>query len=565
MRLLSLKYPGSSFLQRARIFCVAAMFIATTAVVGLAEGQGQGDLDEAMIKRIDAKTPEDLQQVTTLLESAIAKGLDEENLAFAKKMLGAVSLQKGQAVADRIRESGGQGFLQLRIEAINALENAVKFDPTLAAAHLLIARLNVLPGGNPDRARQAATAAIENLEDDDRARAEAYVLRALLQEERAAQMADLDEAIEADSQNIPAYQGRAMLRMQQGQTEAALEDMQQLLELNPENSAVVTEAVRALLRLERIDEAEQLLTKALSDQPRGELYRLRAVIYQSQEKTDKALDDLSKALTLDERDFAALLMRAEIYLGQEKVQEAQRDVRRAMQIEPNSVQGILMRSLLAFEEGRMTDAINDMQLLVDSVPDNSNFVLQLANYYQMDRRPRKAVEVLTSLIDREPQNWRALRARGDARLSTTEHAEAVADYLQALEAIKKEADIDELGTSKSGILNNLAWVLATSPKDELRDGDKALQAAKEASDLTDYQQAHILSTLAAAYAELGQFEKAIDWATKAVERGTETENEQLEQLKEELKSYQEGKPWREAQDVQENVVPILSAEDIIDT
>ena len=45
--------------------------------------------------------------------------------------------------------------------------------------------------------------------------------------------------------------------------------------------------------------------------------------------------------------------------------------------------------------------------------------------------------------------------------------------------------------------NNLAWVLATSKEDPLRDGQRALELSQRACELTDYKQAHILSTLAA--------------------------------------------------------------------
>jgi tetratricopeptide (TPR) repeat protein len=102
----------------------------------------------------------------------------------------------------------------------------------------------------------------------------------------------------------------------------------------------------------------------------------------------------------------------------------------------------------------------------------------------------------------------------------------------------------------SGLLNNLAWVLATSPEDELRDGQRALELATKACELTDYEEAHILSTLASTYAELGDFDTAVKWSEKAVEAG---EGETKNQLKEELESYREQKPWREKQETKEKV------------
>src|SRR5882757_9568678 len=87
------------------------------------------------------------------------------------------------------------------------------------------------------------------------------------------------------------------------------------------------------------------------------------------------------------------------------------------------------------------------------------------------------------------------------------HAEAIADFERAL-ALKKD---DE------SLLNNYAWVLATSPDEKLRDGPRALKFATKAAEGTKYETPHILSTLAAAYAETGDYENAAKWSQKAVE------------------------------------------------
>ena len=82
---------------------------------------------------------------------------------------------------------------------------------------------------------------------------------------------------------------------------------------------------------------------------------------------------------------------------------------------------------------------------------------------------------------------------------------------QSSESWKKEWQAPE----ESGLLNNLAWVLATSPNDKVRDGKRSIELATKACELTEYKEAHILSTLASGYAEEGDFETAKKWSAKA--------------------------------------------------
>ena len=107
-----------------------------------------------------------------------------------------------------------------------------------------------------------------------------------------------------------------------------------------------------------------------------------------------------------------------------------------------------------------------------------------------------------------------------------------------------------LEADNNGVLNNLAWLLATSPDDELRDGKRAIELATKACEKTEWKQAHIISTLAAGYAETGDFEKAREFSRKAVETG-DPSAEVKEQLASELASYEKEKPWRERQEVEE--------------
>ena len=63
--------------------------------------------------------------------------------------------------------------------------------------------------------------------------------------------------------------------------------------------------------------------------------------------------------------------------------------------------------------------------------------------------------------------------------------------------------------------NNLAWILATNPDPNLRNGPEAIALAQRACELTAWNQPVMIGTLAAAYAENGQFDKATQMAERA--------------------------------------------------
>lgn len=533
------------------------------------ENAGENDLDTAVIEKFDAETPDQLEAVSALLESAMKKGLDEEKTSFAKKLLGSVLLQRSRQITAEMVRVRGRRQIQMRDEALRSLERATENDPSLVEAYLLIARLNLLPDGDRDAITEATTKAIELLKDDPIEQSAAYVLRALTQEDDEKRMADLDAAAKKDPNNMEAFQARAAQRMKNQDVEGAVSDLEHLLALDPTNTRIAQTAVQQLVELERVEDALGLLNKTLEAKPSEGMYNLRALLFRMEGKEEEALSDLNKALALRPNNPITLLQRAEISLFQKNIKSAKQDLKAASDIDPriaNEDQAVFVRCLIAVEEGRMADAINDMNLLVSRNPDNVGRQIQLANLYLQDERPRKAIDVYSTILDRDSNNASILRARGDVLLSVGDHTSAIEDYERAIRTVNGLTDEEQKkNVDFPGILNNLAWVLSTSPNDSIRDGKRAVELGERAAELTEFKEAHILSTLAACYAENGDFEKAIEWSVKAVELGKEEEHNQLDQLELELESYRKGEAWREKQETEENEVPILSPDDLIDT
>lgn len=92
-------------------------------------------------------------------------------------------------------------------------------------------------------------------------------------------------------------------------------------------------------------------------------------------------------------------------------------------------------------------------------------------------------------------------------------------------------------------LNDFAWILATSKFDEMRNGTLAVVQAEKA--VAGEASAAYLDTLAAAYAETGNFERAVEVQRRALDSLTEEEADLRGELENRLQYYQRSEPWRE--------------------
>lgn len=116
-------------------------------------------------------------------------------------------------------------------------------------------------------------------------------------------------------------------------------------------------------------------------------------------------------------------------------------------------------------------------------------------------------------------------------------ADAIVNYEKALTISRRSVPA----------LNNLAWILATCSNASWRSGNKALELAQQADQLSSGANLIVRRTLAAAYAEIGQFAKAIEIAQGA-SRLAEAQGDSAlaAQLQKEIAIYQAGLPYREA-------------------
>jgi tetratricopeptide (TPR) repeat protein len=146
----------------------------------------------------------------------------------------------------------------------------------------------------------------------------------------------------------------------------------------------------------------------------------------------------------------------------------------------------------------------------------------------------KAVAEFTDILNANPRYFFALYNRSEAYLRNKQFAKAKQDIDAALENEDKVP----------GLHMNLARVLATAPDPKLRDAKRAVTEAQKAVDMIKYRDGRFLDTLAAAYAEAGQFDKAVETQQKAID-DPEFMKDEGEGARSRLKLYRDKKPFRD--------------------
>jgi hypothetical protein len=131
-------------------------------------------------------------------------------------------------------------------------------------------------------------------------------------------------------------------------------------------------------------------------------------------------------------------------------------------------------------------------------------------------------------------------------MGLAEIAEKRNDPATAIGYLRDAQQRNEHAMAEPIIARRLAWLLAASPQEELRNGPEALVLAKRCVELTEARDAYCLHTLAVALAENQQFARAMDVASRALAMARESQLDSLQQqLRDSIQGYRQKKPFRD--------------------
>ncbi|MBS0263979.1 MAG: tetratricopeptide repeat protein [Planctomycetes bacterium] len=215
------------------------------------------------------------------------------------------------------------------------------------------------------------------------------------------------------------------------------------------------------------------LNATIQQNPRQvDAYLYRGLIYQDRGEFERARTEFEIAIELDPHNADAYSLRAIVWQELGKLDKAEADFSRAIKLDPQDASNYFLRGILRRQRGELKLAIADW-----------NETLRL-----------------------EPQNAEALMHRALALGMQEKFEGALKDCAAALRADPQLYPVWQLQ----------AWIRGTCPQSKFRDGPRAVMAARKACELSDWQDSLAIETLAAAYAESGDFKSALRYQNKAM-------------------------------------------------
>jgi tetratricopeptide (TPR) repeat protein len=221
-----------------------------------------------------------------------------------------------------------------------------------------------------------------------------------------------------------------------------------------------------------------------------------------QKKFNESLEHYQKAIHLDPALANAYYGKGAALVFLDRQKEGIEAFQRALIIDPNQANVHYHLGLLLARQGESKEAEEHFRQVIRIKPDHVEGHYRLAIVLQEHRRFADAISSYEQVLSLEP------------------------DHLSAR--------------------NNIAWILATCTDSQIRNGTTAIQHAQKALKLTKGMEPAVLDTLAAAYAEAGQFTEAAETARRAIEQVPSGSNAALiESLRKRLRYYEANKAYHE--------------------
>lgn len=345
----------------------------------------------------------------------------------------------------------------------------------------------------------------------------------------------LNEALGINGDDVRLLELRGIVQLEREDHAAALSDLEQAATMAPNDPNIAVNLGAAHIAMGKFQSALKLLSDVIrQSEDDADAFRNRALAHLRLGNFEEAIADYTVALGLyDEVDPVLHEERAECWegIGDTEAATVDRGIASAtyeLEEDPNKLTALVQRGLDLYNLGEFYHALLDLDDAVDAGSDSEQVFLARGNCLLVLEESEAALESLDQAIRLNSNNALAYACRANVREALAQWKEAIDDYQDALE-LEPE---NELARTE------LAWLLATVPQQELREGGRARELAEAAVTQTQGKDWRPVASLAAACAAVGDFEQATTHQKKAIALAPIDEQGSLTN---DLKQLQEGK------------------------
>jgi len=225
-----------------------------------------------------------------------------------------------------------------------------------------------------------------------------------------------------------------------------------------------------------------------------------------------------------------------VLLKQGKLNEAVIHFRRALALGGDTLKWHSGLALALHKLGRVDEAIIHYQQALKLHNKDPLMHNNFAKALLQKGKPDDAIKHYEYSIQLKPEQPNVMKILGDLHLEAARYEQAIDCWTKAV----------QLRPDFNDVLNNLAWILATAEDIRLKNPSDAVEYAKRACELTNYNQPELLDTLAVAYAAAGNFPEAVKTAEEAIVLAKAANKEALaKEIQQRLQLYKSGQPYRQ--------------------
>ncbi len=308
----------------------------------------------------------------------------------------------------------------------------------------------------------------------------------------------------------------------------------QQIKANPSNAFAFL--MRAVARCENddLDHAAADVDLALRLEPKNvSALLVRAYLWQWRNRLDSAIADATAAIQIDPKNAFSYIERAVFECNRKEFDKCLRDLDEAERLGSRVAVIHVCRGLIAIERADWKNAHSELTRALQIDPMHPDAQCGLASLYLMRGDSKRALQVMDEAIGIDPKSPDAHGNRAVVYLALGKYDKALDDLDDVLKAAP--------GSARA--LRERAWILATCPDAKVRNGELAVISATRACEVTGSKDPRCLATLAAACAEAGEFDSAVNWQQKALDQLDDKSPEKRE-YKRLLDRYRGKKPYR---------------------